>query len=198
MPTLACISTRHQGPIIRYFRTQTAARCNPHFDSANPRGGTRRYSVSVRLSIIHHVVITLRTGNGEKNRLLKSLPARRRPEPASKLLSRTPSAPLTNSTRSTRRRRRETSARTSEPRIPLFITHLTHYRDHEAEFLQKQTDFLGTGTTWERICELIELQNSQSKTLARAGQNTTDLTRFKEVLLRLKREGDAAPGAAGY
>lgn len=72
------------------------------------------------------------------------------------------------------------------------------FRDHEAEFLQKQTDFLATGTTWERICELIELQNSQSKTLARAGQNTTDLTRFKEVLLRLKREGDAAPGAAGY
>ncbi|TEB37670.1 hypothetical protein FA13DRAFT_1752382 [Coprinellus micaceus] len=71
-------------------------------------------------------------------------------------------------------------------------------KDHEAEFLQKQADFLGTGTTWERICELIELQNSQSKTLARAGQNTTDLTRFKEVLLRLKREGDTAPGAAGY
>ena len=27
---------------------------------------------------------------------------------------------------------------------------------------------------------------------------TTDLTRFKEVLLRLKREGSTAPGAGGY
>jgi len=71
-------------------------------------------------------------------------------------------------------------------------------RDTEAEFLQAQTDFLSTGTTWERICELIELQNSQSKTLARTGAGTTDLTRYKEVLLRLKREGAAAPGAAGY
>ncbi|KAF6763005.1 clathrin light chain [Ephemerocybe angulata] len=70
-------------------------------------------------------------------------------------------------------------------------------KDHEAEFLQKQTDSLASGTTWERICDLIELQNSQSKTLARTG-GTTDLTRFKEVLLRLKREGDAAPGAGGY
>lgn len=60
------------------------------------------------------------------------------------------------------------------------------------------TDSLSNGTTWQRICDLIELQNSQSKTVARAGPGTTDLTRFKEVLLRLKREGDAAPGAAGY
>ena len=60
------------------------------------------------------------------------------------------------------------------------------------------TDSLSNGTTWQRICDLIELQNSQSKTAARAGPGTTDLTRFKEVLLRLKREGDAAPGAAGY
>jgi hypothetical protein len=44
----------------------------------------------------------------------------------------------------------------------------------------------------------MELQNSQSKTIARAGPGTTDLSRFKEVLLRLKREGDAAPGAGGY
>lgn len=45
---------------------------------------------------------------------------------------------------------------------------------------------------------MIELKNSQSKTIARTGAGTTDLTRFKEVLLRLKREGDAAPGAGGY
>ena len=71
-------------------------------------------------------------------------------------------------------------------------------REHEEEFLGRLTDSLSTGTTWERICENVELENSQSKTLARTGTGTTDLTRFKEVLLRLRREGDAAPGAAGY
>lgn len=71
-------------------------------------------------------------------------------------------------------------------------------RDQEAEYLAKMSASLSSGTTWERICELIELQNSQSKTIARTGTGTTDLTRFKEVLLRLKREGDAAPGAGGY
>jgi len=71
-------------------------------------------------------------------------------------------------------------------------------KDHEEEFVAKITDSLSNGTTWERICELLEIQNSQSKTIARAGPGTTDLTRFKQVLLRLKREGDAAPGAAGY
>lgn len=71
-------------------------------------------------------------------------------------------------------------------------------KDQEAEYLASLSASLSSGTTWERICELIELQNSQSKTIARTGTGTTDLTRFKEVLLRLKREGDAAPGAAGY
>ena len=60
------------------------------------------------------------------------------------------------------------------------------------------TDSLSAGTTWERISKIIELENSQSKTIARAGPGTTELGRFKEVLLRLKREGDAAPGASGY
>lgn len=71
-------------------------------------------------------------------------------------------------------------------------------REHEEEFLASLTDSLSAGTTWERIAKLIELENSQSKTIARTGAGTTDLTRFKEVLLRLKREGDAAPGAGGY
>jgi hypothetical protein len=57
---------------------------------------------------------------------------------------------------------------------------------------------LTQGTTWERIAGLIELENSQSKTIARTGAGTTDLGRFKEVLLRLKREGTSAPGAGGY
>ncbi|KAJ7593772.1 clathrin light chain-domain-containing protein [Mycena floridula] len=71
-------------------------------------------------------------------------------------------------------------------------------KKNEEDYLQSMTDSLSAGTTWERICDLIELQNSQSKTLARTGAGTTDLTRMKEVLLRLKREGDAAPGAGGY
>ena len=72
------------------------------------------------------------------------------------------------------------------------------YRETEEAFLQHLTDALSTGTTWERICDFIELENSQSKTLARTGAGTTDLTRFKEVLVRLRREGESAPGAAGY
>ncbi|KAJ7032786.1 clathrin light chain [Mycena alexandri] len=71
-------------------------------------------------------------------------------------------------------------------------------KDQEKYFLDNLTNSLSTGTTWQRICDFVELENSQSKTVARAGPGTTDLTRFKEVLLRLKREGDAAPGAAGY
>ncbi|KAJ7503063.1 clathrin light chain [Mycena galericulata] len=71
-------------------------------------------------------------------------------------------------------------------------------KDQEKNFLEGLTNALSTGTTWQRICDFIELENSQSKTVARAGPGTTDLTRFKEVLLRLKREGDAAPGAGGY
>ncbi|KAJ8583839.1 hypothetical protein M405DRAFT_866709 [Rhizopogon salebrosus TDB-379] len=71
-------------------------------------------------------------------------------------------------------------------------------KDEETEFLESLSSSLTKGTTWERICDIMELQNSQSKTIARAGPGTTDLSRFKEVLLRLKREGDAAPGAGGY
>jgi len=71
-------------------------------------------------------------------------------------------------------------------------------RNTEAEFLADMQAALSAGTTWERICNLVELQNSQSKTSARNGPGTTDLSRFKEILLRLRREGDTAPGAAGY
>ncbi|KAH8109011.1 clathrin light chain-domain-containing protein [Phellopilus nigrolimitatus] len=71
-------------------------------------------------------------------------------------------------------------------------------KQEEAEYLASFSDSLSAGTTWSRICDYIDLQNSQSKTLGRTGAGTTDLGRFKEVLLRLKREGDTAPGAAGY
>ncbi|KNZ58391.1 hypothetical protein VP01_1939g8 [Puccinia sorghi] len=68
-------------------------------------------------------------------------------------------------------------------------------KEEEAAFLQTRNDKLGQGTTWERIAELIELQDSRSKT---CGKSSKDLSRFKEILLSLKREGDSAPGAAGY
>ncbi|KAH9965397.1 clathrin light chain [Russula dissimulans] len=71
-------------------------------------------------------------------------------------------------------------------------------KDSEAEYLASLTDSLSRGTTWGRICDFIELQNSQSKTLARAGPGTTELSRYREVLMRLRREGESAPGAAGY
>jgi Clathrin light chain len=78
------------------------------------------------------------------------------------------------------------------------VTHGTWHRDSEAEYLASLTDSLSRGTTWDRICDLVELENSQSKTLARAGPGTTELSRYREVLLRLRREGAGAPGAAGY
>ncbi|KZS88879.1 clathrin light chain [Sistotremastrum niveocremeum HHB9708] len=71
-------------------------------------------------------------------------------------------------------------------------------KDSEAEYLSSLTDSLSAGTTWSRIATLVELENSQSKTLARSGPGSSDLTRFKEVILRLKREGEHAPGASGY
>lgn len=68
-------------------------------------------------------------------------------------------------------------------------------KENEAAYVQARDDALGRGTTWERIADLIELQDSRSKTVARG---TKDLSRFKEVLLALKREGETAPNAAGY
>ena len=83
-------------------------------------------------------------------------------------------------------------------RFTVFL-HLTAvFRESEATYVASLTDALSQGTTWDRICELIELQNSQSKTLSRAGPGTTELARFREVLLRLRRAGTSAPGAAGY
>jgi len=71
-------------------------------------------------------------------------------------------------------------------------------KESEQVFLDKLQDSLSEGTTWSRIAALIELENSQSKTLSRSGAGTSDLTRYKEILLRLKREGENAPGAGGY
>ena len=79
-----------------------------------------------------------------------------------------------------------------------YVTLFTTFRQQEAEYLASFVDALSSGTAWSRICDYVDLQNSQSKTLARTGPGTSDLSRFKEVLLRLKREGTEAPGASGY
>lgn len=68
-------------------------------------------------------------------------------------------------------------------------------KEDEAAFVQARDDALARGTTWERIADLIELQDSRSKTVAKG---TRDLSRMKEVLLTLKREGENAPNATGY
>jgi len=104
------------------------------------------------------------------------------------------------------KRRREDTIASAERDIEEFYENyakkkeksIRENKNTEAEFLAEMQASLSSGTTWERICNLVELQNSQSKTTARNGAGTTDLTRYKEILLRLKREGEAAPGAAGY
>ncbi|KPV77037.1 uncharacterized protein RHOBADRAFT_34500 [Rhodotorula graminis WP1] len=68
-------------------------------------------------------------------------------------------------------------------------------KEDEEKFKAELTDSLAKGTTWERICQLVDLQDSRSKTTTKSKQ---DLTRFKELLLSLRREGETAPGAAGY
>jgi len=68
-------------------------------------------------------------------------------------------------------------------------------KEDEEKFKSTQSDSLAQGTTWERICTLVDLTDSRSKTSTKSKQ---DLSRFKEVLLSLKREGENAPGAGGY
>ncbi|CBQ70728.1 related to CLC1-clathrin light chain [Sporisorium reilianum SRZ2] len=71
-------------------------------------------------------------------------------------------------------------------------------KESEAKFQEERTRELAEGTTWDRVTKLVDLKNSQSKTIARAGPGSSDLTRMKEVYLKLRREGERAPGAAGY
>ncbi|BGP13221.1 hypothetical protein JCM10213_005009 [Rhodosporidiobolus nylandii] len=68
-------------------------------------------------------------------------------------------------------------------------------KEDEEAFKSQLSDSLAQGTTWERICQLVDLQDSRSKTTTKSKQ---DLGRFKEILLSLKRDGENAPGAGGY
>lgn len=71
-------------------------------------------------------------------------------------------------------------------------------KENEVQFQQQRQAELAEGTTWTRITKLLDLQNSQSKTIAKGGAGSSDLSRMKDLYLRLRREGDKAPGAAGY
>lgn len=71
-------------------------------------------------------------------------------------------------------------------------------KENEAKFHEERTRELAEGTTWDRVTKMVDLKNSQSKTIARAGPGSSDLTRMKELYLKLRREGERAPGAAGY
>lgn len=65
-------------------------------------------------------------------------------------------------------------------------------KEDEAAFLEKRQKELAEGTTWDRITKLIDLQNSQSKTIAPGGAGSTDLSRF-----RGKRDGEGGFSAHG-
>ncbi|SPO21556.1 related to CLC1 - clathrin light chain [Ustilago trichophora] len=71
-------------------------------------------------------------------------------------------------------------------------------KENEAKFQEQRSRELAEGTTWDRVTKILELKNSQSKTIARTGAGSSDLSRMKEVYLKLRREGERAPGAAGY
>ncbi|CAD6975417.1 hypothetical protein A4X06_0g4058 [Tilletia controversa] len=78
-------------------------------------------------------------------------------------------------------------------------------KETEARSVAERQAELAEGTTWSRITKLIDLQSPASKTILNTstaknpvtGQPVGDLTRMKDLLLGLRREGDKAP-AAGY
>ncbi|KAJ9117503.1 hypothetical protein QFC22_004353 [Naganishia vaughanmartiniae] len=71
-------------------------------------------------------------------------------------------------------------------------------KEDEAAFLQQLQEGISKGTSWERVTDVIELANSQSKTIRPSAPGGSDLQRMKELLLSLRREGDKAPAAGGY
>lgn len=58
------------------------------------------------------------------------------------------------------------------------------------EFINKRDDFLGRGTLWDRVNELIQ-------DVGELPNGDRDKTRFKEILTKLKGK-ENAPGAGGY
>ena len=140
-------------------------------------------------------------GNGEKNSKKRLKLGMKLQKLVAKRPFQRPSVLLTSFMRNIQRKKKGISERISVWPTRFILRSFADmhlFREQEEEYITSLTEKLSAGTTWERICDLLELENSQSKTIARSGPGATDLTRFKEVLLRLKRDGDRAPGAAGY
>lgn len=57
-------------------------------------------------------------------------------------------------------------------------------KEDEAVFTEQRQRQLAEGTTWERISKLIDLQNSQSKTIAPTAPGSTDLSRYRGELAK--------------
>lgn len=168
---------------------------NQHAEEEEP--DVIRYAYFILLFEVRFAEKTV--DNGERNNKKKLGLEMNRPRPVVRRRSLKLRVLLTDSTKTMLGKKRRISEKTSTLWFICFTCSLlTTRRDQEEEYLASLTEKLSAGTTWERICELIELQNSQSKTIGRTGPGTSELGRFKEVLLRLKRQGDAAPGAAGY
>lgn len=72
-------------------------------------------------------------------------------------------------------------------------------RENEAALLAQRDKDLVEGTTWQRVNKYLGLESDQSKTIAKPppGANV-DNTRMRDIYLSLGKEGEAAPGAAGY
>lgn len=104
------------------------------------------------------------------------------------------------------RKRRDEMKDKAEKQIDLFYDdynkmkekNIRENKEKEAQFLEKLNEGIAKGTAWERITEMISLENSQSKTIRPSVPGGSDLARMKEILLALRREGDKAPGAAGF
>ena len=66
-------------------------------------------------------------------------------------------------------------------------------RKEAEDFLAAREDSSAGGTSWDRIAKLVDLSGKG----ARGGGSGTGKERFRELLLRLKKD-DGAPGATGY
>ncbi|CCU81650.1 Putative Clathrin light chain [Blumeria hordei DH14] len=66
-------------------------------------------------------------------------------------------------------------------------------RREAEEFLNNREDTSAGGTSWERIAKLVNLSGKGIE----GGANGTNKSRFRDLLLSLKKD-DKAPGASGY
>ncbi|CAJ0849518.1 5359_t:CDS:2, partial [Entrophospora sp. SA101] len=68
------------------------------------------------------------------------------------------------------------------------------YNEKKARSHEENKDDITSGTAWGRICKQVDLSTAQSKS---GSKHVKDVSRFKELLLSLKRD-ENAPGSGGY